>query len=82
MRAIWRGMNNSKTRLKEEVLHWHKKNCMRFKGRGSYCWKERIREVFVKELPFWMGLKHDIGFGYVGIKGRACEPTGRAGTRA
>lgn len=55
---------------------------MRFKGRGSYCWKERIREVFVKELPFWMGLKHDIGFGYVGIKGRACEPTGRAGTRA
>ena len=26
-----------------------------------------------------MGLKHHVGFGYVEIKGRACEPARRAG---
>lgn len=31
---------------------------MIFKEDGSYWWNERIREVFVEEVPFRMGLKH------------------------
>lgn len=29
-----------------------------------------------------MGLKHEVGFGCVEIKGRACEPARRAGAKA